>query len=68
MERIERERENLAQYNVEAEKEVRNINTGFEENKQEVVTSLLKKVMDVELVVPQVVIADFEALLKKANM
>jgi hypothetical protein len=68
VERIERERENLAQYNVEAEKEVRNINTGFEENKQEVVTSLLKKVMDVELVVPQVVIADFEALLKKANM
>ena len=60
--RIAQEREALGQYEIEAEKEVRNIEANFEEAKEEVVQMLLKKVMDVNLIVPEVVVANFDKL------
>ena len=60
--RIGQEREDLGRYNVDAQAEVGLIEENFEETKGAVVAMLLKKVMQVDLLVPDVVVANFDKL------
>ena len=62
--RIAKENEGLVRYDAEAEQDIQNINSLFEQNKEKTVELLLKNVLDVRLEVPKVVIQNFEETLE----
>ena len=55
-----KDQEDLKQYEERAEKDVKEIRTQYNQNKDKVKTYLLDNIMNINLVVPKVVIGNFE--------
>ena len=55
-----KDQKDLKQYEERAEKDVKEIRTQYNQNKDKVKTYLLDNIMNINLVVPKVVIGNFE--------
>ena len=55
-----KDQEDLKQYEERAEKDVKDIRAQYNQNKDKVKTFLLDNIMNINLVVPKVVIGNFE--------